>query len=162
MNQVKSSPSRNGAHAKRRCSLRRSWARVRIWPGPWCSPWGNTRGSCRRSCSGWSRRGRRCCCWRWSRRGSYTWGWCWTSSRHIQERRTDRSPGLEALEVAHAASLHKDNVTACRQAGSVYGCVDGHGRRIERAVHWDGRAAIPGRRVNIIFCCAHVLAECVV
>ena len=100
---------------------------------------------------------RRCCC----SCGAWGWCWCWTSS-HIQERRTDRSPGLEALEVAHAASLHEDNVAAYREAGSVYGCVDGHGRRIERAVHWDGRAASPGRRVNVIFCCAHVLAECVV
>src|SRR5256885_10985042 len=55
---------------------------------------------------------------------------------------------FRSLEVAHAASLHEDNVAANRQAGSVYGCVDGHGRRIERAVHWDGRAASPGRRVN--------------
>src|SRR6187399_3139533 len=104
------------------------------------------------------------CCSRCSSRcrsGSYTRGWCWTSS-HIQERRTDRPPGLEALEVAHAASLHEDNVAAYRQAGSVYGCVDGHGRRIERAVHWDGRAASPGRRVNVIFCCPHVLDECIV
>ena len=81
---------------------------------------------------------------------------------HIQERRTDWPPGLEALEIAHAASAHENNVAAYRQAGSVYGCVDGHGRRIERAVHWDGRTASPGRRVNVIFCCPHVLAECVV
>jgi len=52
-------------------------------------------------------------------------------------------------------------VTAHRQAASVYSCVDSHGRRIECAVHWDGRAAIPRRRINVIFCRAHVLAECV-
>src|SRR5215475_13505617 len=111
----------------------------------WTSPWGRD-GSWR---------------WRWSRCGSRRWCWCLTSS-YIQERRTDRPPGLEALEVAHAASLHEDNVAAHREAGSVYGCVDGHGRRIERAVHWDGRAVGPGRRVNVIFRCTNVLAECVV
>src|SRR6476469_7890129 len=127
----------------------RLWARS----GRWTSSWrrvGPRRGTGSRSGSR-----RRCCC--------SAWGWCWCStSSHIQERRTDRPPGLEALEVAHAASAHEDNVAAYRQAGSVYGCVDGHGRRIERAVHWDGSAASPRRRVNVIFCCAYVLAECVV
>src|SRR4030095_2166026 len=91
---------------------------------------------------------RRCHCWCYSRCCCRSWS---STSSHIQERRTDRPPGLEALEVGHAASAHEDNVAAYWQAASVYGCVDGHGRRIERAVHWDGRAASPGRRVNVIF-----------
>ena len=153
----------------------RLWARSGCWARPdrWSRPcrWRRSGRGC--SCSGYSSRWRsyRCgrgrgssssrgsSCWRWSL--SYTWSCCWTSS-HIQERRTDRPPGLEALKVVHAASAHEDNVAAYRQADSVYGCIDGDGRRIERAVHWDGRAASPRRRVNIIFCCAYVLAECVV
>jgi hypothetical protein len=133
------------------CSVSGSWGRSRLGPSCGTRPW-------RRS-GPWRGGG----CWCWSRRwsGSYTWGWCWTSS-HIQKRRADRPPCLKALEVAHAASLHEDNVAACRQAGSVYGCVDGHGSRIDRAVDLDARAASDGMRVNVIFCCAHVLAECVV
>src|SRR5207248_2208202 len=143
---------------KRRC---RCWCRGK------CCRWCWSKRSGRR----WSLGGRSCCCrgcrrchgWGYSRccRCCSSWSRSYTPS-HIQERRTDRPPRLEALEVAHAASAHEDNVPAYRQAGSVYGCVDGHGRRIERAVHWDGRAASPGRGVNVIFCCAHVLAECIV
>ena len=144
------------------------FSRIGRWRKTLMSP---RKPSSRRACrlcsvSGSSRRSRlgpRQRCWTspWGRDGSWCWCWCCTSS-HIQERRTDRPPGLEALEVAHAASLHEDNVAAYRKAGSVYGCVYGHGRRIERADHWDGRAPSPGRRVNVIFCRAHVLAECIV
>ncbi len=139
----------------RRCERDNHLEHTRLGAGTgrWTSSWRRV-GPRRRSGSRSGSRRRRCC-------SCSAWGWCWTSS-HIQERRTDRPPGLQALEVAHAASAYEDNVAAYRQAGSVYGCVDGHGRRIERTVHWDGRAASPGRRVNVIFCCAHVLAECVV
>src|SRR5439155_15557186 len=111
------------------------------------------------------RRRSRCCrrsgCSRGSDSRGGGRGWCCTFS-DIQEGSSDRPPRLESLEVVHAAPTRENNMAAYGQAGSVDGRIHGNGRRIERAVHWDGRAANPRRRVNVIFCGTYVLVKRVV
>ena len=136
----------------RRCERDNHLEHTRLGAGSgrWTSSWRRV-GPRRRSGSRSGSRRRRCC-------SCSAWGWCWTSS-HIQERRTDRPPGLQALEVAHAASAHEDNVAAYGEARGVNGCIDGHRRRVEGTTHGDRCSTVPRRGINVVFRRSDILAK---